>query len=226
MSHSSQQTPFLPSTMADVTITKGSKVEVSSDEPGFYGAWYEATIIDIVPLSTKKRQKKKVGYLVKYDTLYDGHNLEERLSEAVDPAFVRPLPPKNDDVEFEVMDVVDCYHRDGWWIGFVENVIVVVESGEDVKKKYVVRFEDPVEAFEFEKTQMRPHFDWVDSCWKLAPKKVVSFLKSFFWFLMKKLKWGFDLCVYGIIYCFVYFFMQVWRDMVLYFLFDFDRGFG
>ncbi|PWA49991.1 Agenet-like domain-containing protein [Artemisia annua] len=161
--------------MADVTLTKGSKVEVSSDEPGFYGAWYEATIKDIVPLSTKKRQKKKIGYLIKYDTLYAEDNLEEMLSEAVDPAFVRPLPPKNDDVEgdveFEVMDVVDCYHRDGWWCGVVENVIVVVENGEDVKKKYVVRFEDPVEVFEFEKTQMRPHFEWVDSCWKLAPKK-------------------------------------------------------
>ncbi|PWA83951.1 agenet-like domain, Agenet domain [Artemisia annua] len=171
MSHSSQQTPFLPSTVADVTITKGSKVEVTSDEPGFYGAWYEATILDIVPLSTKNRQKKKMGYLVKYDTLYDEDDLDEKLLEAVDPVFVRPLPPKNDDVEFEVMDVVDCYHRDGWWCGVVENVIVVVESGEDVKKKYVVSFEDPVEAFEFEKTQMRLHVDWVDFYWKLAPKK-------------------------------------------------------
>ncbi|GKE20048.1 agenet domain-containing protein [Tanacetum coccineum] len=86
MSHPSQQTSFSPpSTIDDVTLTKGSKVEVSSDAPGFYGAWYEATM----------------------------DNLEERLSENVDPMFVRPLPPKNvgnDDVgEFEVIDVVDCY---------------------------------------------------------------------------------------------------------------------
>ncbi|GKD02419.1 agenet domain-containing protein [Tanacetum coccineum] len=173
MSHPSQQTPFLPpSTMDDVTLTKGSKVEVSSDEPGFYGAWYEATLVDIVPLSTKKRRKKKMGYLVEYDTLFAEDNLEERLSENVDPMFVRPLPPKNvgnDDVdEFEVMDVVDCYHRDGWWNGVVENVTVDVESGQ---KKYAVKFEDPVEVFEFLNTQMRPHFDWVDSSWKLAPKK-------------------------------------------------------
>ncbi|PWA54432.1 agenet-like domain, Agenet domain [Artemisia annua] len=173
--------------MADVTITKGSKVEVSTDEPGFYGAWYEATILDIVPLSTKNRQKKKMGYLVKYDTLYAEGDLDEKLLETVDPVFVRPLQPKNDDVEFEVMDVVDCYHRDGWWCGVV---IVVIESGDNVKKTYVVKLEDPVEdfveVFKFEKTQMRLHFDWVDYCWKLAPKKFFKVYAGFdlgFWVL-------------------------------------------
>ncbi|GKA50371.1 agenet domain-containing protein [Tanacetum coccineum] len=69
--------------MDDVTLTKGSKVEVSSDEPGFYGAWYEATLVDIVPLSTKKRRKKKMGYLVEYDTLFAEDNLEEHLGDLV-----------------------------------------------------------------------------------------------------------------------------------------------
>ena len=92
---------------------KGTPVEVSSDEEGFRGAWYLATILESPPKSTSKKRKKA---LVQYRTLLaeDGSSV---LTEYVDPAFIRPLPP-NEEVGvqsgFEVNDVVDARYRDGW----------------------------------------------------------------------------------------------------------------
>ncbi|XP_076891246.1 DUF724 domain-containing protein 1-like [Bidens hawaiensis] len=175
-------------------FTAGSAVEVGSDEPGFHGAWYTATIVDeansINKSSAKKsKTRKKTGFIVKYDTLIqDDDNVNEPLTEVVHPSLVRPLPPTNvrrndgknatataaevvleDDGggEFEVYDMVDAYHRDGWWVGVVKEVVLDGEM-----KKYVVMFENPPEEFEFENNNLRFHVDWVDSCWMTPPKKI------------------------------------------------------
>ncbi|KAL4562094.1 hypothetical protein LXL04_034286 [Taraxacum kok-saghyz] len=174
-------------------FTKGSTVEVSSDEEGFYGAWYVATLVDIVDASPTKtrgsnkrnRDKKKVGYLVRYATLFKEDNVNEHLTETVHPSYVRPLPPLNlrrdndnqlvvaeaeteegNGGDFELYDVVDAYLRDGWWIGVVRKVIVDGEM-----KKYVVSFECPPEELEFEGSQVRYHVDWIKSRWKLRLQK-------------------------------------------------------
>ncbi|KAK9058888.1 hypothetical protein SSX86_023732 [Deinandra increscens subsp. villosa] len=169
------------------TLTNGSAVEVSSDEPGFHGAWYVATLVDQVkPSPTQKNTK--IGYLVKYDALVKDDVTSEPLTEIVDSSFVRPSPPLNirrnsncngngdvtvtvteeeEEEEFEVCDVIDAYHRDGWWIGVVKSV----EIGEGGVRKYVVAFENPPEEFEFEKSKMRLHVDWVDSRWVVPPRK-------------------------------------------------------
>ncbi|KAI3805800.1 hypothetical protein L1987_21686 [Smallanthus sonchifolius] len=143
-----------------MTITKGSAVEVNSDVPGFNGAWYAATIIDEVKASpAKNRKDKKIGYLVEYDTLFE----DEPLTEVVDPSFVRPSPPPPPPrvvEDFEVYDVVDAYHRDGWWIGVVKTVI---DEGEIWK--YVVSFQNPNDEFQFQKSELRLHVDWVDCRW-------------------------------------------------------------
>ncbi|KAI3683946.1 hypothetical protein L1987_84462 [Smallanthus sonchifolius] len=167
--------------MPNATVTKGYAVEVSSDEPGFEGAWYAATFITEVESSpTKKRasnkktrKEKKTGYLVKYETLLVDDGSLQPLTEVVDPSLVRPLPPRDirrEDgevvEEFEVYDVVDSYHRDGWWIGVVKTVI---DEGE--MKKYVVEFENPTEEFEFERCKLRLHVDWIDCRWVVPPKK-------------------------------------------------------
>ncbi|KAI3740551.1 hypothetical protein L2E82_31019 [Cichorium intybus] len=175
-------------------FTKGSTVEVSSDDAGFHGAWYVATLVDIVdstPTKTrasnkKNRLRKRIGFLVKYATLFQETNFAEPLTEVVDPLYVRPLPPRNprrenDNQEaeaeaetevgggdFQVSDVVDAYLRDGWWIGVVSKVI---GDGEIKNKKYVISFESPPEEVEFDGSQIRLHVDWVDSGWKLRPQK-------------------------------------------------------
>ncbi|XP_076949860.1 DUF724 domain-containing protein 6-like [Bidens hawaiensis] len=175
-------------------FTVGSAVEVGSDEPGFHGAWYTAAIVDEANNTNKSsgkksKTRKKTGFIVKYDTLIqDDDNVNEPLTEVVHLSLVRPLPPTNvrrndgktataaevvleDDGggggEFEVYDVVDAYHRDGWWVGVVKEVVLEGEM-----KKYVVMFENPPEEFEFDKNGLRFHVDWVDSCWMTPPKKV------------------------------------------------------
>ncbi|KAF5769665.1 putative Agenet-like domain-containing protein [Helianthus annuus] len=187
--------------MANADITKGSTVEVSSDEPGFHGAWYVAQVLEdkVQPSSsTKKKSSKKLNkprYLVKYATLLE-EDSDDPLIETVDLSFVRPLPPSNirrnndgivkeaevvvvegngnsnsnsnsdGDGDFELYDVVDAYHRDGWWQGVVKTVILEGEM-----RKYVVSFENPYEEYEFEKSKLRLHVDWVDSRWLIPPKK-------------------------------------------------------
>nr|XP_043611627.1 DUF724 domain-containing protein 2-like [Erigeron canadensis] len=164
-------------------ITKGSRVEVSSDEPGFEGAWYTATIVDIVdktPIKNNhkktpkkrfnKNNTKKTGYIVKYDTLYEEEDTNDNLCETVKPKFVRPIPPPNgvvDGDDFKVGDIIDAYHRDGWWIGAIKKVSIDVEEN---RRTYLVSFENPPEDVEFEKDLLRIHVDWVDSSWK-APLK-------------------------------------------------------
>lgn len=166
-----------------------------SDDIGFHGAWYVATLVDIVDASpTKKRasnkknrDKKRVGYLVKYATLFEDDKLDKPLTEVVHPSYIRPLPPRNprsnNDIQavaeaeteegsadFQVNDVVDAYLRDGWWIGVVRKVIGDGD-GDGEMKKYLVSFESPPEEFEFDGSQLRLHVDWVDSLWKLRPQK-------------------------------------------------------
>ncbi|XP_076951627.1 uncharacterized protein LOC143625051 [Bidens hawaiensis] len=185
--------------MANAGVAKGSTVEVSSEEPGFHGAWYVATLLDdqlkysptpsskTKSSSSKKHtttKHKEIGYLVKYDTLLKEDSLDEPLTEIVNPTCVRPLPPRNlrrnnvnyamgegsgggggDD--FEVYDVVDAYHREGWWIGVVNKVVNVAGN-----RKYVVLFENPPEEAEFGRSHLRLHVDWVDGRWQFPPKKV------------------------------------------------------
>ncbi|KAL8205028.1 hypothetical protein R6Q57_010651 [Mikania cordata] len=178
--------------MAKSTVTIESAVEVSSEEPGFYGAWYAATVIDEGKPSNKRNRNvnKTSWYLVKYDTLFDEDDPPQPLTEVVDSSFVRPSPPRNirrsnggnateaeEAVEaaeeecdgggdFEACDVIDAFHRDGWWIGVVKSVIVDGEM-----RKYIVSFEHPPEEFEFERCNLRLHVDWIDRRWIIPPKK-------------------------------------------------------
>ncbi|XVE73480.1 hypothetical protein DITRI_Ditri11bG0121200 [Diplodiscus trichospermus] len=143
---------------------KGTSVEVSSDEEGFRGAWYLAIILEPPPKSTSKKRKKA---LVQYKTLLadDGSS---PLTEYVDPAFIRPLPPNEEEnvqSGFEVNDVVDARYRDGWWTGVVRKVLE--------KWKYRVYFDNPPDVIEFDRKDLRFHLVWVDGKW-VRPEKQQS----------------------------------------------------
>ncbi|KAI7750517.1 hypothetical protein M8C21_012365, partial [Ambrosia artemisiifolia] len=167
------------------SLTKGSTVEVRCEEVGLEGAWYVATILDQL-LTTKlhtNHKKKKVSYLIKYHTLFfkqhdhDDDDLLLPLTDVVDPSFIRPSPPPNEDnnnisKEFEVGDVVDAYHRDGWWIGVVKTVII----NQPQLNNYIVSFED--QELMFEKSNLRFHVDWVDSRWIIPPKQTLKQLAA------------------------------------------------
>jgi Agenet domain len=125
----------------------GMLVEVSSDEEGFRGAWFVATIIR--PVGT--------AFCVQY------HNLKTDdetalLQETVDPVHIRPVPPEacwpN---SFRLLEEVDAYCNDGWWAGVVSKVLG--------KNRCVVYFRQWKEEMEFKHDELRPHFDWVGGRW-------------------------------------------------------------
>ncbi|KAL4290952.1 hypothetical protein GQ457_14G021260 [Hibiscus cannabinus] len=137
-------------------FTKGAPVEVSSDDDGFRGAWYSATILQMPPKSTSKKRNKA---LVKYHTLLadDGSS---PLTEHVDPAYIRPLPPDHRGGgahRFDVNDVVDACYRDGWWTGIVRKVLG--------KSKYRVYFDNPPDVIEFDRKDLRVHWNWIHCKW-------------------------------------------------------------
>ncbi|XWS36070.1 hypothetical protein CRYUN_Cryun20dG0052500 [Craigia yunnanensis] len=145
-------------------LGKGTPVEVSSDEEGFRGAWYLATILESPPRSTSKKRRKA---FVQYSTLLseDGSS---PLTEYVDPAFIRPLlPNEKEDAQlgFEVHDIVDARYRDGWWSGVVRKVLE--------KSKYRVYFDNPPDVIEFERKDLRIHWNWINGKW-VRPEKQLS----------------------------------------------------
>ncbi|XP_038683620.1 DUF724 domain-containing protein 6-like isoform X2 [Tripterygium wilfordii] len=134
---------------------KGNKVEVSSDEEGFKGAWYRACLLESYPKSVYKKKKK---VLVEYETLVmeDGSS---PLVEHVDPAYIRPLPPEDDTgcQDFEVNEIVDAGYRDGWWVGTVRKVL----QG----SRYRVYFDNPPDVIDFDGRDLRLHWDWYFGNW-------------------------------------------------------------
>ncbi|KAJ0018323.1 hypothetical protein Pint_10399 [Pistacia integerrima] len=76
-------------------------VEIHKKQEGFSGPYYTATILAAIG---------KTKYLVRYETRF-AEDRTRLLTEAVDEADVRPLPPTN----LEVSDnIVDAYVNDGW----------------------------------------------------------------------------------------------------------------
>ncbi|XP_008227829.1 PREDICTED: uncharacterized protein LOC103327296 isoform X2 [Prunus mume] len=140
----------------------GSAVEVRSDEEGFKGAWFRATI---VTSPTNLASKKRKRALVEYKSLVteDG---SQQLKEYVDSALLRPVPPPLGDQNFEEGDVVDADYKDGWWTGVVKKVLD--------NSKYTVVFEFPPDLIEFEGERLRLHQDWDAGKWVRPNKKVLA----------------------------------------------------
>ncbi|XP_070027403.1 DUF724 domain-containing protein 7-like isoform X2 [Nicotiana sylvestris] len=120
----------------------GSEVEVSTEEKGYSGAWYEATIIappkSTTPASnnsdSSNKSKRKIwGYWVEYKHLLDDKDGSTRLR---------------------------------WWTGVV--VRVVGTGTGSIGCKFRVAFKDPDEELEFSQRDLRFHLDWVDGNWKRA----------------------------------------------------------
>ncbi|KAK9904575.1 hypothetical protein M0R45_000597 [Rubus argutus] len=140
-------------------FSAGSEVEVRSDEEGFKGAWFRATIVQSPASSASKKRKRA---LVEYKTLVteDG---SQPLKEQVDSAYIRPLPPQVGDQNLEEGHIVDADYRDGWWTGVVHKVI-------KHNSKFSIFFENPPDVLEFDRDRLRLHQDWVAGIW-VRPNK-------------------------------------------------------
>ncbi|XP_039068757.1 DUF724 domain-containing protein 6-like [Hibiscus syriacus] len=144
---------------AELILSEGREVEVSSDEEGFRGVWFTCTILKVLEDKTKDK------VLVRYKHLLEDDN-QTPLTESVELSFIRPLPPVlkiPGDECFEINDVVDAFHLDGWWTGSISEVI-------DNRKRYIVSLPDPPEEIEFSYSNLRPHWKWANGRW-VKPSK-------------------------------------------------------
>ncbi|KAG8067063.1 hypothetical protein GUJ93_ZPchr0005g14382 [Zizania palustris] len=131
-------------------IAEGSKVEVSSNDEGFHGSWFQGTAL--------KSFDNKI--LVEYDTL-KADDETTPLKEAIEVQQVRPCPPDIPVTSgFNFLDEVDAHWNDGWWAGVISKVIS--------DQRYMVYFKSSQEEMEFGHEQLRPHCDWVGGRWMQA----------------------------------------------------------
>ncbi|KAJ4828629.1 hypothetical protein Tsubulata_040500 [Turnera subulata] len=130
------------------TFEHGTEVEVTSDEEGFRGAWFTATIVGPAGQDSLMVQYLKL-------VTDDG---SAPLREIAKMQHVRPNPPcLNLDCAFKQFDKVDAWFNEGWW----EGVVLEVLDG----SKYVVYFSYSCESMVIEHSELRPHQDWVDGKW-------------------------------------------------------------
>ncbi|CAL2243293.1 unnamed protein product [Prunus armeniaca] len=153
-------------------LNKDSKVEVCSNEDGYQGAWFPAIILDPQPSdgTQKKKRKSLVGNsskaLVQYETLVSEDDPNKPLTELVDVCSIRPVPPPdNPDQPFEPANVVDAFYREAWWVGVVMRL-------ED--EKYTVGFRNPPDLLELRRSELRPHWDFLDGVWVRAQKERIE----------------------------------------------------
>ena len=130
---------------------EGALVEVSSDEEGFQGAWFAATIV-------KSIERNK--FLIEYKCLRTEDDTEF-LREEVDAVHIRPYPPETVMVDrFHLLEEVDALFNDGWWVGVISKVLG--------RTSYIVYFRGTNEEMEFDHSDIRLHQDWIDGKWVMA----------------------------------------------------------
>ncbi|XP_033147198.1 DUF724 domain-containing protein 6 isoform X3 [Brassica rapa] len=140
------------------SIAKDCEVEVSSEEEGYIGSWYRAILEETPTRSGRKKLR------VRYTTLLE-EDCSTPFTETVEERFIRPVPPDDLSVVLEEGSVVDADHNDGWWKG-----VIIKKMEED--DKFLVYFDSPPDMIQFEKKQLRPHFDWTGSKWVRSLNKV------------------------------------------------------
>lgn len=128
-------------------------MEISSDDDGFRGAWFQGTVIR--PVTTRGTSSKKI--LVEYKTLASDGDPKKPLRETLDPVQLRPAPPRERERKFTVSDEVDALYSDGWWEG-----VVTERVAED---RYAVFFRGTKEQIEFGSGDLRMHREWVGGKW-------------------------------------------------------------
>ncbi|CAI0552065.1 unnamed protein product [Linum tenue] len=130
------------------------QVEVTTDEDGFKGSWFAATIIE---------PSGEDEYLIEYKTLTNDDDTEF-LRDDIRACNIRPCPPEIIFVDgFKVMDEVDAYYNEGWWVGVIAKVLI--------NCNYVVYFKEYDEEITFKHADLRTHQDWLNGKW-VVPSEV------------------------------------------------------
>ncbi|MCD7448608.1 hypothetical protein HAX54_044862 [Datura stramonium] len=139
----------------------GAEIEISSDEEGFRGAWYEGTVIRPIPKKQRSNNKEEscqsLRVLVEYKTLMADKKGKRPLKETLNLIQLRPRPPLERPRRFNVSEEVDAYYNDGWWEGVVMEVL-----GDG---RYSVFFRGTRDQLEFEESHIRVHREWANGQW-------------------------------------------------------------
>ncbi|XP_049345195.1 protein AGENET DOMAIN (AGD)-CONTAINING P1-like [Solanum verrucosum] len=135
---------------------KGDEVEVASQELGFIGSYYAATII----CSTGDDY-----YRIKYKTLLTDDE-SEPLEDVFSAAEIRPVPPNQDETMsengFRLYDMVDVFDNDGWWFGFISA---------KVGDEYYVYFPTTGDNIAYPPHVLRFHQEWSYGKWIFLPRQ-------------------------------------------------------
>nr|XP_017220422.1 PREDICTED: uncharacterized protein LOC108197345 isoform X3 [Daucus carota subsp. sativus] len=132
-------------------FSRGTMVEVRSDEAGYHGSWYTAVITDIL---------KNDKYMIEYQTLRT-EDEAKLLKEKANISDVRPAPPKIQRVDrFKMLEEVDAWYNDGWWMGHISKILDGF--------KYLVYFWTTNEEIEFHHFKLRPRQEWIFGKWNFS----------------------------------------------------------
>nr|XP_004242533.1 DUF724 domain-containing protein 3-like [Solanum lycopersicum] len=129
---------------------RNDEVEAVSEEKGYLGSYYRATIL--YPVGNCS------DYRVKYKTLVNDDQITP-LEWYVRASELRPVPPEisRETKPMETYDIVDAYDKEGWWIGVITG---------KVEQEYRVYFPTSKEEIVFSADKLRFHQEWSDGEWK------------------------------------------------------------
>ncbi|CAJ1978804.1 unnamed protein product [Sphenostylis stenocarpa] len=133
-----------------VNFRHGDKVEVCSNEEGFFGSYYLATVVSRLDNGL---------YVVRYDTLLEEDG-SQPLTETLFPKELRPKPPRLDSSSsssFKLYQRVDAFDNDGWWVGEI--------TGKADKHHYYVYFSTTHEEIAYPSSAIRVHQEWLNGEW-------------------------------------------------------------
>ncbi|CAN6209703.1 unnamed protein product [Urochloa humidicola] len=143
-------------------LPPGTAVEVRIDDEGFYGSWYEATVVGFDPAAGRRIPAQ-------YTVTYSHLDAEDGL-DSVAASHVRPRPPPPSPAapaptpRFLLHDIVEAFDCNGWWSG-------IVFAPADPGSPVTVAFPITREVLPFPPTLVRPRLDYAGGEW--VPSRAV-----------------------------------------------------
>ncbi|CAO2149237.1 unnamed protein product [Urochloa humidicola] len=165
----SSPSPCPPPPRAPDPLPTGAKVEVRDDKPGYFGSWFEATVVGFSP---GRGARAPARYAVTYEHILDDDGGGGLLRECFAPSHVRPRPPRPtpQQATFRANDIVEAFHNDGWWSGIVVPSPATAPAG-----AVTVAFPITREVIHFEPRLVRPRREYVDGEW--VPSRVAMVVR-------------------------------------------------
>jgi len=146
-----------PSVMR-VDYKEGDKVEVSINEKGFKGSYFEGVIVSCL---------QNGQYKVRYKNLFE-EDESGPLIEEICTRELRPLPPRvRKPPEFQPNQKVDVFDKDGWWLGEITGEKILYAKKDSKDYCYEVYFESYQETIYYHCKRIRVHQEWSNGEWIL-----------------------------------------------------------